>query len=174
MEGESGFERAIVVRMEPEANRTGYGVYVGEKLVAWTVTREAAEAAARLFGGEIYEGYKMSQLAEEPLTWDNLYLLGWTSRNGRANLTTWNGDRPLVHVIVTGVAEHHMPMWSAPVPVSARIHEIPLDREREQYAKEIGGYVAFGWKIPVKREKHWSQVQRESLRTHSGEIPDGP
>ena len=82
---------------------------------------------------------------ESNLDWDHLWLLGWYDHNGQGYLTTWEGSMPYVHVVITGVKGINFPLWRAPVPQYADIHEIPEGKDPKEYAKEIGGYYAFGW-----------------------------
>lgn len=85
------------------------------------------------------------------LDWDHFYLLAWYGANGRAYLTSWTGDEPLVYAIVKGVPEHKMTVWAAPVHPGAELLEIPPDKvtqeDRLAYAREVGGLLAFGWYI---------------------------
>jgi hypothetical protein len=87
--------------------------------------------------------------------WSNTYLLGW-HQDGRPYLTTWDGDLPMVDVIVTGHSVYGPPMWDAPVPEGARLHRIPNDYSPEAYAAKLGGVHAFGWRIPVVRKERKS------------------
>lgn len=77
--------------------------------------------------------------------WEHVYLLGSYGRDGEAYLTTWSGNRPEVEVVVTGV--HHAPMWDAPVPMGAELHEVPKGTDGQEYAKELDGIYAFGWYV---------------------------
>jgi hypothetical protein len=88
---------------------------------------------------------------DKELAWDGVYLLGWYDHEGKGYLTTWKGTMPYVHVVVTGCNGLNMPLWDAHVPPNARLHPVPGDKDPEDYAKEMGGYHAFGWKIPVVR-----------------------
>lgn len=83
------------------------------------------------------------------LDWSEHYLLGWYDRSGRAYLTTWDGDLPVVHVVVTGCAESRIPLWSAKVPPGARLEPVPEGQDPHEYAAELGGYHAIGWRVPV-------------------------
>jgi len=89
------------------------------------------------------------------LSWDHVYLLGWFNEQGHPFLTTWDGNLPMVHVVVTGVKPLTMPLWSAPVPPNAHLHEIPADKAPQEYAQEMGGYHAFGWYLeePFERKQ---------------------
>ena len=93
----------------------------------------------------------------ETLDWDHVYLLGWYDENCRSYLTTWDGDLPMVGVIVTGCEPTRMPLWSAPVPTSAKLHPVPshLENLREivLHAWAMNGYYAFGWKTEEAFER---------------------
>lgn len=81
-----------------------------------------------------------------PVDWDHVYLLGWYDHEGRDYLTSWDGDLPYVNVVVLGVLpETGMPLWNASVPEGAMVEEIPEGVDPHEYAKEKGGYYAFGW-----------------------------
>lgn len=80
----------------------------------------------------------------EELSWDRLYLLGWYDHSGRPHLTTWGGDRPLIHVVVHGVNGFNFPLWDAPVPSRARVEPLPQDWQGT-YDTFDGGYIAIGW-----------------------------
>jgi len=84
---------------------------------------------------------------EMKFDWDHIYLLGWYDQNGKAFLTTWEGDLPQVSVVVTGVSPYGPPLWRTPVPAGCTLHAIPLGKSNQEYAKELGGVVAFGWYI---------------------------
>jgi hypothetical protein len=96
----------------------------------------------------------MSEFVEDqPLTWENTYLLAWYDRAGKSYLTSWDGDLPMIHVVVTGCSGMNMPLWNAPVPSGATIHPIPPSTDPQEYARQLGGYYAFGWRVPVKRKE---------------------
>lgn len=90
---------------------------------------------------------------EIPVDWDHVYLLGWYDRERRSYLTTWDGDLPMVNVVVLGLPSHRMPMWDAPVPPQAELRRVPDDQDPHEYAASLGGYHAFGWLVAdgVKR-----------------------
>jgi len=77
--------------------------------------------------------------------WCHVYLLGWYDANNQGYLTSWDGDLPYVHVVVTGYLYFGPPMWKTPVPDGCILHEIPDNKDPQEYAKEIGGVHAFGW-----------------------------
>lgn len=105
----------------------------------------------------------MSEFVEDQApTFENTYLLAWYDREGRSYLTTWQGDLPIVHVVVTGCNGMNMPLWDAPVPKGAQLHRVPEGRDPQEYAREIGGNHAFGWRVPVKRK----EPKDESSRMH--------
>lgn len=92
-------------------------------------------------------------IEDQDPTWANTYLLGWYDK-GRGYLTTWDGDLPMVNVVVTGFnATLGPPMWNAPVPEGAQLHRIPDDFTPEAYAQKLGGVHAFGWRVPVIRKE---------------------
>ena len=87
-----------------------------------------------------------------PLSWDHVYLLVWHGRDKRAFMTTWDGDAPMVHVVVTGLDESYVysngcPLWRAPVPPQAGLVEVPEGEDPHQYAEAQGGYYAYGWHL---------------------------
>lgn len=90
---------------------------------------------------------------DRELTWDSTYLLAWYDRAGKAYLTTWSGDLPVIHVVVTGCSPMNMPLWNAPVPRGAQLHLVPDGKDPQEYACQLGGYHAFGWRVPVKRKE---------------------
>lgn len=95
----------------------------------------------------------MSEFYEDQaLDWNNTYLLGWYDENGRSFLTTWSGDLPMIQVVVTGCNGINMPLWNAQVPKGAKLHPVPHDTEPRDYARKLGGYHAFGWRVPVTRK----------------------
>lgn len=84
------------------------------------------------------------------LSWDNVYLLCWFDANGRSYSTSWDGDLPLIHVVVTGW-RGSPPMWAAPVH-EAKLVEFPegsnsWSLDRVEYATSHGGNYAFGWRV---------------------------
>lgn len=87
----------------------------------------------------------------EPLNWDHTYLLGWYDRTGRSFLTSWDGDLPLVGVVVVGGRPLGPPLWNAPVPAGCVAYPVPttlVDLEaRIAYATTLGGVYAFGWRL---------------------------
>jgi len=101
----------------------------------------------------VYMASMSDFVEDQPLDWQSVYLLAWYDHMGRAYLTTWNGDLPIVHVVVTGCKELNMPLWDAPVPEGARLHRIPDDYDPQEYARKLGGFHAFGWRVPVKRKE---------------------
>ncbi len=92
-------------------------------------------------------------LEDQTPTWENTYLLAWYDRTGRSYLTTWDGNLPIVHVVVTGCNGMNMPLWNAPVPEGAQLHRVPDDMDPQEYARKLGGFYAFGWRVPVKRKE---------------------
>jgi hypothetical protein len=85
---------------------------------------------------------------EMKFDWDHIYLLSWYDQNGKAYLTTWEGDLPIIAVVVTGARKPYgPPLWRAPVPAGCELHEIPTGKGNQEYAKELGGVVAIGWYI---------------------------
>lgn len=84
---------------------------------------------------------------EMKFDWDHIYLLGWYDENGKAFLTTWEGSQPLIYVVVTGASPYGPPLWRAPIPKDCELHEIPTGKGNQEYAKGLGGVLAFGWYI---------------------------
>lgn len=83
------------------------------------------------------------------LSWDNVYLLCWFDGQGKGHSTTWDGDLPLIYVMVQGY-RISPPMWAAPVE-RAVLNEFPPEvstqEERVRYATAHGGVCAFGWRV---------------------------
>lgn len=101
----------------------------------------------------------MNMQNSKQIDWDHVYLLAWYDQTGKSYLTTWDGDLPYVHVVVTGLGGRHMPLWkSSDVPSGAQLHLVPDDvtdfRQQIEYANKMGGYLALGWYIEegFKRE----------------------
>lgn len=88
-----------------------------------------------------------------PVTWDHVYILGWYSENGRANLTSWDGDAPIIDVMITGLHGRRVPVWSSEVPRGAELTRVPDGASPQEYARESGGLYAFGWHLaePIER-----------------------
>jgi hypothetical protein len=88
-----------------------------------------------------------------PVTWDHVYLLGWYAENGRANLTSWDGNAPMIDVVVVGLHGRRVPVWNAPVPDGAQLVRVPEDADPQEFAREHGGLHAFGWHLssPIGR-----------------------
>lgn len=86
---------------------------------------------------------------EQILDWNHVYLLGWYDKTGRAYLSTWMGDRPMVHVIVKNHHSFGPPLWRAPAPARCTLEGFPEDvttlEDRVTYATAHGGSYAFGW-----------------------------
>lgn len=91
---------------------------------------------------------------EVPCSWEHVYLLGWYDRSGRPYLTSWGGDMPVYDYVVVGCSPMRMPMWDAQVPENAKVYSIPVGKTAQDYAKEMGGYHAIGWRSenPIKRK----------------------
>jgi hypothetical protein len=88
----------------------------------------------------------------EALDWSQVYLLAWYDDQGRGYLTTWGGSLPVYSFVVTGCNGGNIPLWDAPLPTSARVYQVPAGRDPQNFANEMGGYHAIGWKVPVKRK----------------------
>lgn len=85
---------------------------------------------------------------ERPLHWDHVFLLGWYDETGKAYLSSWMGNAPMVHVVVTGVNSTRFPLWKAPIPPNAQLHPMPKDLtpyEFVSHATSMNGYYAFGF-----------------------------
>lgn len=78
------------------------------------------------------------------IDWEHFYVLGWYDSDGRAYLSTWNGDLPIFEAVVTG---GDPPLWKAPVPPRRKIHAVPLEVSATEYATSIGGVRVIGWYI---------------------------
>jgi len=101
------------------------------------------------------------------IDWDHVYLLGWYDKTGRSYLTTWEGDRPYISVIITASAPliallHYWgpPIWDAstnhkpadwlPPPLhyaDLELHSVGPGEDAKEKATRLGGIVAFGWYI---------------------------
>lgn len=93
------------------------------------------------------------------VTWENMYLLGhYDKYTGRAYLTTWDGDAPLVDVVVTGCNNINIPMWGNPAPEGAEIVAIPEGKDPKEFAKEINGIHAFGWHGPTSAKHMFDKI----------------
>jgi len=89
--------------------------------------------------------------------WENVLLLGWYGADGRAHISEFKGNVPILHVVVTGCDERLIPLGDgAPVPDGAKVMLIPEGRNPSEYAREIGGVHAIGW------EMHQSIERKES------------
>ncbi len=109
-------------------------------------------------------------MATPPVDWDHVYLLAWYDRDRQGYLTTWDGDLPYIHVVITGLSDGHahrhgMPLWKAPVPPGAELVQVPEGRDPHEYAAELGGFYAMGWHMPTKIEREWPKPFPECLGT---------
>lgn len=102
-----------------------------------------------------------------PVDWDHVCILGWYGRDGRAHLTSWEGDLPIIDVVVTGTGPC-VPCGSAPVPPGAGVHPVPAGKDPKELALELGGLHAIGWII----EKGVRRVTAAPLAAAGG--PDAP
>ena len=88
-------------------------------------------------------------MADKFIDWRHVYLLGWYDETGKGYLSTWDGDLPYVHVVVTSLAGRPMPLWRGAVPRGAEMHLVPDEvadlRQRVAYATKMGGYYALAW-----------------------------
>lgn len=82
-----------------------------------------------------------------PENWSQLYLLGWYDQAGKSYLSTWDGDRPMVSVVVYGANNLTMPLWDADVRPNMRFEVVPAGEDPQEYARQKGGLHAFGWYI---------------------------
>lgn len=80
-----------------------------------------------------------------PKDWSQLYLLGWYDQQGKPYLSTWDGDRPMVSVVVYGATSLSMPLWDADVPSKLSFEVVPNGVDPQAYAQLKGGLHAFGW-----------------------------
>jgi hypothetical protein len=78
------------------------------------------------------------------IDWDHVYLLGWYDWNRKAYLTSWDGNFPMVNVIVTGGTPV---MWRGYVKNGLKLHEIPEGIDPHKQAMLMNGLFAFGWYI---------------------------
>lgn len=85
---------------------------------------------------------------KDSIPWSDIYLLGWYDRSKRPYLTTWEGDRPLIHVVVLGIANGQIPVWNAAVPRGATVVRIPDGDNPHEQAAKLNGIYAFGWHMP--------------------------
>lgn len=85
------------------------------------------------------------------VTWEDVYILGFYDASGRGYFTSWTGDAPVIHVVVTGcrhTIRDPFPFLATHVPSGAGIHSIPPGWDEKDYAEELGGVRAFGWYLP--------------------------
>lgn len=86
---------------------------------------------------------------------EHVYLLGWHSADGKKNLTTWQGNRPWIDVVVVGATDNDMKniMWSSSLHKDFQLIKIPALTNKAAFAKMNGGLSAFGWYLDegVKR-----------------------
>lgn len=99
-----------------------------------------------------------------PFDWDHVYLLGWWGPGDAPHLTTWAGELPYIHVVVTGpptLRQWGPPMWKARhnvrlgntlgvVPIAVeqcQLHFAPSPGEAVALAREMRGVRALGWYI---------------------------
>jgi hypothetical protein len=104
------------------------------------------------------------------ISWDNIYLLGWQSVDGKKNLTAWHGKRPWIDVVVVGVTDNDMKhiMWSSPLHSDFQLINIPALTNPRAFAKMNDGLHAFGWYLEegVKRPPNrplvdeWAWLER--------------
>lgn len=93
------------------------------------------------------------------MDWSRVYLLGWYGSDGKPYLSTWEGDKPYVHVVVTGYNPSvGVPLWNAKVPKDCKMTEIPgglTHQQRLEFAAARNGVYAFGWKMDadIDRQK---------------------
>ena len=83
----------------------------------------------------------------EKLTWDHIYLLGWIDHEGQSYLTTWEGNLPMLEVIVYGVSGLSIPLWDASVPPGARLEAVPEGKDGQGWARLHGGLLALAWYV---------------------------
>ncbi len=100
-----------------------------------------------------------------PKDWSQLYLLGWYDSLGRPMLSSWDGDLPLVHVVVFGATATTMPLWRSPVTPDMKFEVIPDGEDHQAYARRRGGLYAFGWFV----EKGF---ERRSRNLNNTPFPD--
>ena len=101
------------------------------------------------------------------LDWEHIYLLGWYDQSGKSYLTTWSGDLPIINVIVTGPSSLHTfgpPLWKAPAQAKLpgaplveefQLHEITIDDDPIEEARDLNGVVAVGWYIEEGFKRKW-------------------
>ncbi len=75
----------------------------------------------------------------------DFYILGWYDQNGRSYLSTWEGP-PVSYAVLTGVSPLKIAVWGRLLPQTAKLHEIPADKDKFEFAKELGGHVVLGWR----------------------------
>ena len=114
----------------------------------------------------------MALLPDEHKNLNHIYLLGWYDQAGQSYLTSWDGDLPYVHVVVTGATAFNMPLWNASVPSRCKIEVIPDGvSNKVAYATERFGFYAFGWYLPepILRRKA-SNTSTEVVTAHDAWI----
>jgi hypothetical protein len=107
---------------------------------------------------------QMLETVPEHFDWEHVYLLGWYGPSGHPYLTTWEGDKPPIRVVVTGpegITQFGPPLWgyltNVKVPNPLQIEPIHVDdcqlhfvqpgEDRLAKARELAGVGAIGWYI---------------------------
>ena len=87
--------------------------------------------------------------------WETFYGLGWYDEHGRAHLTSWEGDRPVVRMLSIDCAPHRIPIWHERVPAGAKLIAIPEDpKVLDEMVRLRSGRVVIGWSYPEGITRH--------------------
>lgn len=85
------------------------------------------------------------------IDWNNIYLVGWSSKDGKRNLTQWaQSNGRLINVVVVGATDNDMShiMWNNPLHKMFDMLLIPAGEHLLEYAASKNGIRAFGFYYP--------------------------
>jgi len=98
----------------------------------------------------------------ESISFDELYLLGWYDRIGRSHLTSWEDDGSMEHVQVVVTGDGPVPLWGNEPSPYTKAYLVPENREWGEYATELNGCRAFGWRVS-KSDKDYAEMLKEKM-----------
>ena len=96
-----------------------------------------------------------SEVDAEPFDTARVYLLGYYNKAGKACLTTWDGDLPIIHVIVDAPTEYTMSfcMWGEHKKQRVQLMKYdPAIHTLEVITAHPTWYRAFGWYLPKRND----------------------
>lgn len=104
------------------------------------------------------------------IDWEHIYLLGWHSKDGKRNLTSWRGKYRWIDVVVVGATDNDLKhlMWASPLHKDFQLILIPPLTNCQWFANmnnglhAFGAYVEDGIKRPPMREltDEWDWFKR--------------